>query len=72
MAFGWLFHNSIGLTLDSMWDGGMSEGVKQYSTDAFIKSITIIPTAIIVAIIGLSAIAMLSFVKAKRISKSSC
>ncbi len=72
MAFGWFFHNSIGLTLDSMWDGGMSKGVRQYSTDAFIKSITIIPTAIIVAIIGLSAIAMLSFVKAKKISKSSC
>jgi hypothetical protein len=71
MAFGWFFHNSIGLTLDSMWDGEISEGVRQYSTDAFIKSITIIPTAIIVAIIGLFAIAMLSFIKAKRIRKSS-
>ena len=66
MAFGWFFHNSIGLKLDSMWDGEISEGVRKYSTDAFIKSITIIPTAIIVAIIGLFAIAMLSFFKSQK------
>ena len=66
MGFGWFFHNSIGLTLDSMWEGQMSDGVRQYTADAFIKSISIIPIAIIVAIIGLSSIAILSFVKAKK------
>ncbi len=70
MAFGWFFHNSIGLTLDSMWDGGISDGVKQYSNDAFIKSISIIPTAITVAIIGLSAIALVSLIKARKFNRS--
>jgi MFS family permease len=70
MGFGWFFHNSIGLTLDSMWEGQMSDGVRQYTADAFIKSISIIPIAIIVAIIGLSSIAILSFVKAKKAKQS--
>ncbi len=69
MAFGWFFHNAIGITLDNLWDGGIVDGVKQYSNDAFIKTISIIPTAIIVAIIGLSAVAMTTLMKAKAINK---
>ena len=65
MAFGWFFHNSIGLTLDGSWDGVISDGVKQYNNDAFIESISIIPTAMIVAIIGLSAIAITTLIKAR-------
>ena len=70
MAFGWFFHNSIGLSLDSLWDGAIVDGVRQYSNDAFIKSISIIPSAIIVAIIGLSAIAITTIIRARTLKKA--
>ena len=70
MAFGWFFHNSIGLSLDNLWDGTMADGVRQYSNDAFIKSISIIPSAIIVSIIGLSAIAITTIIKARALKKA--
>ena len=67
MSFGWFFHNSIGSKLDSMWDGSISKGIRQYSADSFIESIAIIPTAIIIAIIGFLTIAVLSFARDKKI-----
>lgn len=70
MAFGWFFHNSIGLSLDSLWDGAIVDGIRQYSNDAFIKSISIIPSAIIVAIIGLSAIAITTIIRARTLKKA--
>jgi hypothetical protein len=69
MAFGWFFHNSIGLSLDNLWDGTIVNGVRQYSNDAFVKSISIIPSAIIISIIGLSAIAITTILKARTLSK---
>ena len=69
MAFGWFFHNSIGLSLDNLWDGTIVDGVRQYSNDAFVKSISIIPSAIIISIIGLSAIAITTILKARTLSK---
>lgn len=65
MTFGWIFHNSIGMTLDSLWNGEMENNVKIYSNETFIKAISIIPIAICLAIIGFSIIAMISIIRAK-------
>jgi len=67
MAFGGFFHNAIGRTLEHSWDGTLVNGAPQYSGEAFISSISIIPSSIIVAVIGLTAIAMTIFVKARRV-----
>jgi hypothetical protein len=48
----------------------MADGVRQYSNDAFIKSISIIPSAIIVSIIGLSALAITTIIKARALKKA--
>ena len=56
MAFGWFFHKSIGGKLDSLWNGETVEGVKSYTIDAYISSISIIPIAILLAVIGLGLI----------------
>lgn len=53
MAFGWVFHNSIGFILDNKWEGKVSAGIKIYSADAFISSLSIIPIAICLAVIGI-------------------
>jgi len=67
MAFGWVFHNSIGMTLDKQWDGAMVEGIKTYSSSAYINSISIIPAASSLAIIGLLLIVMYEVSRARRI-----
>lgn len=56
MAFGWVFHNSIGFVLDRHWEGIVIDGVKKYSSEAFINSISLIPIASFVAITGLTLI----------------
>lgn len=71
MTFGWVFHNSIGMTLDKLWDGTIINGVKSYGADAFIASITIIPTASALAIIGLTIIAMSNIVHTRLIKRAS-
>lgn len=70
MAFGWVFHNYIGMSLDKSWDGGEAiNGVKVYSAEAFNNSISIIPAAMGVAIVGLTVIAMANVVHARIISQ---
>jgi hypothetical protein len=64
MTFGWIFHNSIGMTLDKLWDGTITNGIKSYSATAFITSISIIPTASAIAIIGLTFMSMANVIKA--------
>jgi hypothetical protein len=71
MTFGWIFHNSIGMTLDKLWDGTMVNGIKSYSAEAFIASISIIPTASTLAIIGLTLMIMANIVHARLINRSS-
>lgn len=58
MAFGWVFHNSIGYTLEKQWTGTMVEGVKVYGNIEFVNSLIIIPAAIAIATIGIVIIAM--------------
>ncbi len=67
MTFGWFFHNMIGSTLDNSWDGKIVDGVRYYSPEAFIKSLVIIPNSMVVAVIGLTAIGMTIFIKARKI-----
>ncbi|GAB4162285.1 MAG: MFS transporter [Rickettsiaceae bacterium] len=69
MSFGSVFHKSIGENLDRLWNGDMVDGIKIYSKEAFISSISIIPIAILIAIIGLVAIIMSNLVKARIIQK---
>lgn len=70
MTFGWFFHTMIGQTLDNSWSGEVSGGIRQYSSDAFIKSISIIPSSMIVAVIGLSILSATIFIKARRVKKA--
>ena len=60
MAFGWVFHNSIGSILEYNW-GGLQEanGRHIYSTDAFVYGVSIIPMATVIAILGISVIAQI-------------
>lgn len=69
MAFGWVFHNSIGITLDKFWTGQMQNEIKIYSPEAFIKAISIIPIATCIAIIGLSIIAMINVIRATKLKR---
>jgi MFS family permease len=71
MTFGWIFHNSIGMTLDKLWDGTITNGIKSYSATAFITSISIIPTASAIAIIGLTFMSMANVIKAHLNKKNS-
>ncbi len=66
MAFGWVFHNAIGISLDNLWDGAKTiDGARIYTPEAFIASLEIIPAATIIAIIGLGLIAMSYKIKAR-------
>ena len=65
MTFGWIFHNSIGMTLDKLWDGTMVNGIKSYSPEAFITSISIIPTASMLAIIGFAIMIIANVIQAR-------
>jgi MFS family permease len=69
MAFGWVFHNSIGLTLDKLWTGELQNEIKVYSPEAFIKAISIIPIATCLAIIGLSIMAMINIIRAAKLKR---
>lgn len=57
MAFGFVFHKIIGITMDQSWDGSIENGVRVYSDNAYILSISSIPIAMIIAVIGFIAIA---------------
>ena len=58
MTFGWVFHNSIGMTLDSLWDGTTINGLRYYNVEAFVTGISIIPLAIMIAVAGFIMLAM--------------
>jgi len=70
MTFGWVFHNSIGMTMDRLWDGAMVDGIKSYSADSFITSISIIPVAMVIAIIGMAILAIINIIHARLLRKA--
>lgn len=63
MAFGWVFHNSIGYSLEKQWTGLMVDGVKVYGNVEFINSLAIIPAAIAVATVGVAIISFMEYRK---------
>ncbi|MEM6338656.1 MAG: MFS transporter [Pseudomonadota bacterium] len=73
MAFGLLFHKFIGITLDWQWDGTwkgqMIQGVRSYGTDAFVNSISIIPAATTIAVVGFIIMAMTNVIRVKLMKK---
>jgi MFS family permease len=56
MSFGSVFHNAIGITTDKFWDGTIVNGIKIYNSSAYLKGISVIPLAMIIAIIGFVAL----------------
>ena len=53
MAFGSLFHLTIGSVLDSQWLGHLADGNKIYHKFAFANALAIIPAASIMGFVGL-------------------
>lgn len=69
MAFGLVFHKFIGITLDWQWENQMTNGVKSYGAEAFINSISIIPAATTMAVIGFIIMAMTNVIRVKLMKK---
>lgn len=65
MTFGWVFHNAIGMRLDKLWDGTLINGIKSYSSEAFITSISIIPIAISLAVVGFTVMGISNIIHAR-------
>ncbi len=65
MTFGWVFHNAIGMRLDKLWDGTLVDGIRSYSSEAFITSIAIIPTAISLAVVGFTVMGITNIIHAR-------
>lgn len=65
MTFGWVFHNAIGISLDKSWDGVLVNGLKSYSPDAFVTSISIIPIMISLAVVGFTMMGISNIIHAR-------
>ena len=65
MTFGWVFHNAIGRSLDKSWDGVLIDGLKSYSSEAFVSSISIIPIAISLAVVGFTVMGISNIIHAR-------
>ncbi len=60
MAFGWVFHNSIGAILEYNSDGLQgATGRHGYSSDAFVYGLSIIPIAMVISSLGLFVIVLI-------------
>ncbi len=70
MTFGWVFHNAIGMSLDKSWNGVLVDGLKSYSSEAFVASISIIPIAISLAIAGFTVMGISNIIHARIQAKS--
>lgn len=69
MACGLIFHKFIGIMLNWQWNGTIINGIKTYSSIAFVNSIYIIPMMITISIIGFTIIATTNFFTVKLIKK---
>lgn len=65
MTFGWVFHNAIGISLDKSWDGVLVNGLKSYSSEAFVTSISIIPIMISLAVVGFTVMGISNIIHAR-------
>lgn len=69
MSFGWIFHNSIGFMLEyfNKSINNSTANTIAYSNDSFVKSMSIVPGLMSVAIIGLSTILFFEVIRTRRI-----
>jgi MFS family permease len=56
MAFGYVFHSSIGFLMNMYWDGRIAHDTPVYNSHAFTMALTVIPVALFIAAIGFSVI----------------
>lgn len=52
MSFGFFFHNTIGITMNYLWNGEMKDGERFYNSLVYIKGISVIPFMLAIAAIG--------------------
>ena len=52
MAFGYIFHSTIGSLMESTWDGTVVNGVHIYSVSSFKFSLMLIPVTLLVGALG--------------------
>ena len=71
MAFGSIFHTIIGNNMAKSWDGVSIDGVRIYSKDAYIESISVIPAAMFIAIIGFIILIAAKTYRKKRLRNTS-
>lgn len=69
MAFGLVFHKFIGMTLDWQWEGELVDNIKIYPAEAYINSISVIPIATTIAIIGFAIMIMGNYIRSKNLSE---
>ena len=56
MAFGYMFHSSIGKVMEATWDGTIIDGIHAYSSQSYTLGLSIIPIALIIGGIGFTLI----------------
>ncbi|MBN9564627.1 MAG: MFS transporter [Alphaproteobacteria bacterium] len=56
MAFGYMFHSSIGKVMEAAWDGTIIDGIHVYSAKAYTLGLAIIPIALIIGGVGFALI----------------
>ncbi|MDC0865033.1 MFS transporter [Rickettsiaceae bacterium] len=70
MTFGLLFHKSIGVSLNVLDNGGSTvSGIKTYSSYAYTASVSIIPIAIAIALVGFILMIMVNLAHARIIAR---
>ena len=70
MTFGLLFHKSIGVSLNVLDNGGSTvSGIKTYSSYAYTASVSIIPIAIAIALVGFILMVMVNLAHARIIAR---
>ena len=52
MAFGYVFHSTMGGLMDAFWQGGLENGIRVYTAATFVKGLSIIPIGLLVGSIG--------------------
>lgn len=59
MIFGYLFHTSIGVSIQYFWDGNSYDGIPLYKASTLTKGLSIIPIGLLIAAMGFAAIYLL-------------
>lgn len=60
MIFGYFFHSILGITINKLWNGAMSNGVPIYSAANLTQALTIVPIGLFLAGIGFISIKLIT------------